>query len=642
MQTIMKQDRYAKRQQQARAALQLIGSTFVLLFSLLAALSGTANAHSAEFPIRMTGKTAHIETDDITLTVSVFPNVIVADGVSSAVVTGTVTHLKNGSGVPNATVTLQQVPDTTVIIKPSQSEKTDNHGNVVFTVSSHDKTDAHLLLTTNYGVNLFPPSQLFWLEFVDENTNSPDSVKVVADPSTLMWSSNSKAAITVTVTTQQNQSAGIQPVQLKALGGGVQPTEGETDAQGVFRATFTPSAPGAAIITATVKNRSASVTVLVNSAPVTSTVGSVTLAASRPSIPPDNSTVTILSATVKNRQGGLMPGERVTFTHSTGAVLPLTSVTNPQGVVTATFRASQPGAAYITATAGAGMSDNVLVWVADTTIPVTMTLTASRLAIPADSATASLITATVRSAGQPVAGRTVTFTVTGGSLKPLTGISNSRGEVTTTLTASGAGNAMVTAHPDVGTPVQRTITIDNMNLHLPLAWGAAPPPPPLVKLSNGDFETDGAWTQTPSGKIIVECSRFPGTVLGNGCDGTRMAWLGGSDVATIRSISQELALTKSYPVTVRFKFFIITLPSGCESDYFEVRIGSTQLRKIPLCGFTSDDWSTGSVELPAIDGKHELKFQVVAPGGVRSSIFIDDVSLCSTSSSKHPEMPACQ
>lgn len=120
-----------------------------------------------------------------------------------------------------------------------------------------------------------------------------------------------------------------------------------------------------------------------------------------------------------------------------------------------------------------------------------------------------------------------------------------------------------------------------------------------------------------------------------------MAWLGGSDVATIRSISQELALTESYPVTVRFKFFMITPPSGCESDYFEVRIGSTQLSKIPLCGFTSADWSTASMVLPAIDGNHELKFQVVAPSGVRSSIFIDDVGLCSTSSSKHPEMPAC-
>ena len=178
-----------------------------------------------------------------------------------------------------------------------------------------------------------------------------------------------------------------------------------------------------------------------------------------------------------------------------------------------------------------------------------------------------------------------------------------------------------------------------MNLHLPLMQGL---PPPLVTLNNGGFETNEAWTQIPADKIIVECSLFEGSALGAGCGGKRIAWLGGTDSATKHSIAQTLALTRYYPVTVRFKYFLITPPTGCESDTFEVWLGSTRLNKTSLCGYTSPTWEQGKVMLPAIDGNHELKFLADLPGGVRSSVFIDDVSLCTTSTFKHPLMPACK
>lgn len=77
----------------------------------------------------------------------------------------------------------------------------------------------------------------------------------------------------------------------------------------------------------------------------------------------------------------------------------------------------------------------------------TLTLAADPTTLVADGSSTSVLTASVTSAGTPLAGETVTFSTTLGTIHPATGVTNAAGVVTATLTSSQAlGTAEVGAH----------------------------------------------------------------------------------------------------------------------------------------------------------------------------------------------------
>lgn len=82
-----------------------------------------------------------------------------------------------------------------------------------------------------------------------------------------------------------------------------------------------------------------------------------------------------------------------------------------------------------------------------TAAPVkTLSVQAAAASIPADNATTSTITAkVVDGTGAPVAGETVTFAVTGGTLTSQTGVTNAQGQVQTAVKGTAAGTATVVA-----------------------------------------------------------------------------------------------------------------------------------------------------------------------------------------------------
>jgi hypothetical protein len=258
------------------------------------------------------------------------------------------------------------------------------------------------------------------------------------------------------------------------------------------------------------------------------------------------------------------------------------------------------------------------------------------------------ITGTLRDAlNAPVPGIVVTFRADPDefvSLQPVTTTTDATGRITTTVRSTQPGKVTISAEGTVATNVSIgnalvEVTFSNMQIHLPLTSLA--PPLPLVSLKDGSFETGSGWTQAPPGEIIYACAGLLGVNLRSGCVGNKLAWLGGVSQAVTHSIAQPMTLTQLYPVTVRFRYFVASQRAGCDNGVGEMWSGAIKLFTIPLCRSANPSWQPAGVVLPQVDGSQLLKFQAVLPGGVISSFFVDDISLCSTSPFKHPQMPAC-
>jgi hypothetical protein len=284
----------------------------------------------------------------------------------------------------------------------------------------------------------------------------------------------------------------------------------------------------------------------------------------------------------------------------------------------------------------------------DTTPPVLLPLTAQPATALANGTSLITITGTLRDAlNAPVPGIVVTFRADPDefvSLQPVTTTTDATGRITTTVRSTQPGKVTISAEGTVATNVSIgnalvEVTFSNMQIHLPLTSLA--PPLPLVSLKDGSFETGSGWTQAPPGEIIYACAGLLGVNLRSGCVGNKLAWLGGVSQAVTHSIAQPMTLTQLYPVTVRFRYFVASQRAGCDNGVGEMWSGAIKLFTIPLCRSANPSWQPAGVVLPQVDGSQLLKFQAVLPGGVISSFFVDDISLCSTSPFKHPQMPAC-
>jgi adhesin/invasin len=358
-----------------------------------------------------------------------------------------------------------------------------------------------------------------------------------------------------------------------------------------------------------------------------------------------------ITATVTKNNGEDNPGKDVSFFATGGTLSKTSGKTNDSGQVTTTFTAIVSGTAIITATSG-NLHDQLQ-------IPVTApppsgnsgSVTVTLAFTLANGATTALITATLFGPGnQPVSGQSITFTVPPGvQVNPVSGTSNGSGIVTTSVTSPVSGSIIVTATPDQGIPVQITITLSALpgpdtRLLLPLAQRTPNPDElPLVAIKNGDFEAPGSWAFSRP-DIIYPCKDLIGAPLKSGCGGSQVAWLGGVRSTSTFTIAQPITMTNWYPVQVRFRYFVESTRTDCNSDKAQVWFGQTLLGNttFALCRQDSSTaWQTVFFELPRIAATGSLRFESQLAGGEISSFFVDDVSLCTTSSYRHPAMPVC-
>jgi len=216
---------------------------------------------------------------------------------------------------------------------------------------------------------------------------------------------------------------------------------GETDSLGRATATFRSASAGAATITGTLGSLSTTVGVTVSAR-----VLSVSATDALGSILRDGESTTTGTATVTDNNGDAVSGETVTWSVSagTGSVSPLTSQTDTAGVATTTFTADAAAAADGSGTIQAAVTGDTDTR-AITLRGVTLSLVLDKSAIIDDDTDSATLTlqALETSSGNPVAGRTITFSTDLGQVTT-SSTSDSDGKATATFKSSSAGAATIT------------------------------------------------------------------------------------------------------------------------------------------------------------------------------------------------------
>jgi adhesin/invasin len=199
---------------------------------------------------------------------------------------------------------------------------------------------------------------------------TPNTVAVVANPSTIPADGLSTSTVTVTVT-GPGGAVGGDPVAITlspaAICGGITPLPGSTSAIGQVTVTYLGSTkPGPCAITATEAMTNASGSVTITQAQPANTI---TLTANPSSILANGMSTSVITATVTGAGGAPVGGDMVTFSFPLPAPAscgtlnpPVTNNTNAVGQVTVTYTASTTvGFCTIKATEASGASGIVTI-----------------------------------------------------------------------------------------------------------------------------------------------------------------------------------------------------------------------------------------------------------------------------------------
>jgi len=310
-----------------------------------AVLTATADGVSAAVRITVTAGAPH------TLTLTVHPTTLVADGASTAAITATVTDAYGNPVADGTPVTLTlSAPLGTVTPNPASTA-----GGVALATFQAGTTVGTAVLTATVDSRVATAT----LRLIP---GPPYTLTLAVHPTTLVADGTSTAAITVTVTDAWGHPvADGTPVDfaLAPALGTVAPDPAST-AGGVALATFQAGTTvGTAVLTATVDSRVATATLrLIPGPPYT-----LTLAVHPTTLVADGASTAAITATVTDAYGNpVADGTPVTFTLSAplGTVTPNPASTTG-GVALATFRAGTvTGTVVLTATADGAVATATL------------------------------------------------------------------------------------------------------------------------------------------------------------------------------------------------------------------------------------------------------------------------------------------
>lgn len=280
-------------------------------------------------------------------------------------------------------------------------------------------------------------------------TASVTKLAVTSSTSSIAADGSTTATISAVATDVNNNVVSGATVAFTATAGGIAVTSATTDSTGTATASLT--ANGAAVgtaITVTATAGSGTGTTVVNVVALTQTVSLITSAAQIPSNSTQSATITAL---VRDANNNVLPGVKVTFGATSGAIAPSATVAgaaaNP-AVVAGTTDANGVAQAQlnsgndftnrtITVSAAAGS--------ANATVPVEVTGTTLSISGPANLVLNSQATYTVTlkdSGGAGIPNQTVTLTdANGNGLSATSATTGSTGQATVTLTASSSANS---------------------------------------------------------------------------------------------------------------------------------------------------------------------------------------------------------
>jgi alpha-tubulin suppressor-like RCC1 family protein len=299
--------------------------------------------------------------------------------------------------------------------------------------------------------------------------------------------------------------------------------------------------------------------------------------------------VIALVATIRDGYGNPIPSAAVQFSSTGSATFVQPSATTGQdGVASGAVQASAPGAQTISARTGTSVVATANVIFTGPPSASASTLVAGPASVPADGATASVVTVTVMdAAGRRLAGEPVQVAYSGaGVVTPLSATTDQLGVATFRVIASAATSGVVTAVADPGpapTPLSATAAV---SFYTAFRVGGAvaglsaagltlstPGEPDLV-VPPGDGPFAFAVGLPPGAAYGVTISRQP---AGQACsirNGTGV--VGAADVTSVRVLCHAgwATIAAGYGTTVAVKTDGTLWAWGQGTAEYPVRIGS--------------------------------------------------------------------
>lgn len=400
--------------------------TFTVTFATIGD-PGLDTSYTFSVQVRQRGSTTTTLTDQISVTryvlsvKSVSPASIASDGASTSRVTVTLTRA--GAPEANQTVTFTTSAGTFGGLS-STTAVTDASGDAYADVTSPVSGS-----TSTATVNASVASGATTSTTV---TFEGVVIAVAASPASVGADGESTSTLTITLTRGGAAYSG-RTVTLSTTGGTLAATSLTTNASGQATTTLTAPASGStstATLTAgyLAPNFAATTTVTFEGVVLA-------LASSPASIPADGASTSSVTVTL-SRGGAAVSGATVTLATSAGSLAPASVTTNGAGqastILTSAASASDTSAT-VTATYRGVTGETTVMFRA-----VTLSISASPGSIAADGVTSSTITATVTSGGTPLAGRTVSFGTTGGSLSSASASTDAAGQATVAVTSAAS------------------------------------------------------------------------------------------------------------------------------------------------------------------------------------------------------------
>ena len=385
-------------------------------------------------------------------TVTASPAAVAADGASTSMITVTL-KTAGGVAVSGKTVMIAQASGHSTI--SAASGPSSASGVVTFTVT--DTTVESVTYTATDTTDSVVVTPTAGVTFTAAPPTASQST-VTANPTSAPADGATASTITVTLKNALGNPVSGKTVTL-AQGSGhatISPASGPSSANGVVTFTVTDTTPESVTYTATDTTDSVVVTqtAAVTFTPLLATAVQSTVTASLASDPADGTTISTITVTLKNALGNPVSGKAVSLGQGTGhsTISAASGPSSASGVVT--FTVSDTTVEFVTYTA-VDTTDAVTVaqtsGVVFTAAPpnaIQSKVIASPSSAPADGASTSTITVTLKNAGgYPVSGKTVMLAQGGGHgvISAASGTSNASGVVTFTVTDATAESVTYTA-----------------------------------------------------------------------------------------------------------------------------------------------------------------------------------------------------
>lgn len=493
---------------------------------------------------------------------------LVANNVEFATYTAVVKDA-NGNPVPNVPVEWK----TDLGTLSASTVQTDGNGSASVTLKGTKAGIAQVAASLNGAAPINASKVTFTADSTSASIGSGD---VSVDKTILIANGTDVATFSAVVKDANGNPVSGATVNWATDKGTLSASSGVSDSNGIATVTLLDTATGYAQVTAqtgTSGNVNApQVNFIADNA--TANVGSGDVTVDKTSVVANNTDVATFSALVKDAKGNPVPNFVVNWKTTKGTLSDSTTMTNASGIAVVTLKDTAAGPATVSAQSGVSAAINapVVDFTPDSTTAAIGSgdLTVDKTSIVANNTDLATYKAVVKDAnGNPVPGVTVTWATDLGNISSSTSVTDSNGEVTTSLKGTQAGVAQVTASVNGSAPVNA----DRVNLTADSTTAG---------VSSGDISVDKT-SVVANNTDVATYSAIIKDANGNVVPGVTVNWT-----------TSQGNLSGSSSVTGSDGVANITLSSTVAGDaQVAVKVGSSSGINAPVVNFTADSTTAG-------------------------------------------------